>query len=313
MKIDYQNIIKTLAGMGERQFAAEHQARAYVEDILTTANIVFAVQEYETYIPKYHSWSLQADGEVIESLPCGLVSGEIKNADVLLSSLISSQKNFYDANINFNPRCEVISRSNHYMAPALAVRASDVRKILQAKTVEGCLEVEKTVHTSANILVGNTVNPKTLIVSHYDSISSGAVDNASGIALSLKLIIESPELLGSTLFILCGNEELSYDETIYWGHGYREFESAYPSIIQDVQKILVLDSFGYSPSELITDIAVVRLAFPIKSIENHIEKIVLLSGSYEALMAFYHAENDQTEKIKEEYFSETEQIVRRLL
>lgn len=313
MKINYQDIIKTLSEMGERQFAVEQQARAYIEGFLATANVIFTVQEYETYLPKYNAWSLLADGENIECLPCGLVSGEVKSADVLLSSLISSQKNFYDANINFNPRCEAISRSNHYMAPALAVKASDVGKILQARTVEGCIEVEKTSHTSANILVGNAVNPKTLIVSHYDSISSGAVDNASGTALSLKLIVESEKLLSDTLFILCGNEELSYDETIYWGHGYREFEAAYQDIIRTVEKIIVLDSFGYSPTELITDIDVVRLAFPISSIRKNLSKITLLSGSYTELMAFYHAENDKLEFIKEKYFTEAEQIVRGLL
>lgn len=313
MKINYEDIINTLSKMGERQFDAEKQARLYIENLLTAAKISYKVQEFETYIPKYLACSLLVDGKVIDSLPCGLVSGEIKHTDAVLSSLISSQKNFYDPNINFNPRCETISRSNHYMAPAIAVKSSDIGNILKAQSIEGHLSVEKTLHISANILVGNQVDPKTLVVCHYDSIECGAVDNASGVALTLKLIIESPEILKSTLFILCGNEELSYDETIYWGHGYREFESAYPNLIQNVEKIVVLDSFGYSPSEVITDIAVVRLAFPIRAIETHISKISLISGSYETLMTFYHAENDQPDKIKEHYFSATEKLVRELL
>ena len=49
--------------MGERQLAVEQQARAYIEGLLATANVIFTVQEYETYIPKYNAWSLLADGE----------------------------------------------------------------------------------------------------------------------------------------------------------------------------------------------------------------------------------------------------------
>ncbi len=54
-----------------------------------------------------------------------------------------------------------------------------------------------------------------LVFSHYDSISSGVIDNASGTALSLYLVINYPKLLEKTLFVFAGNEELSYDEPIY--------------------------------------------------------------------------------------------------
>ena len=73
----------------------------------------------------------------------------------------------------------------------------------------GKLEVERTKHHSKNILVGNTVDPTTIIFSHYDSIAQGAVDNASGTMLSLELIAEFPVLLQSVLFVLCGNEQIA--------------------------------------------------------------------------------------------------------
>lgn len=309
--MNYLQIINDLVALGERQLGQENKAQKYIEDFLREREVDFVVDSYSTFIPSYSKWGLTVDGEEIESLPCGLVSGEITSADNLLSSLISSQKNLYDANINFNPRCDEISRSNHYFAPALAIARKDVGKVANAKEVNGFMEVEKTTHTSANILVGNAINPKKIVVSHYDSIGPGAVDNASGIALSLMLIISLPESLKENLYIICGNEELSYDEGVYWGHGYREFEASRSGLLEAAKEVIVLDSFGYSKTEEITELSVLRLAFPVNDIEKYQEKLTLLSGDYSQLMEFYHARNDIGKMIVQKYFLETFEIVKR--
>ncbi len=307
--MNYTQIIDKLISFGERQLRNENEAQVYIEEILRINNVSYILDTYTTYIPKYSEWGLVVDGIEIESLPCGLISGEINSADNLISSLISSQKNLHDPNINFNPRCEEISRSNHYFAPALAIARKDVDKIATAKVVRGYMEVEKTAHKSANILVGNTVNPKRIIVSHFDSIGPGAVDNASGIALSLQLILDKPVSLEQNLYILCGNEELSYDEGIYWGHGYREFETKRGELLENAEEIVILDSFGYSAIKQICDIAVMRLAFPIRTIEKYKDKMTLLSGGYDQLMEFYHAKNDLGKQIVHQYFMETYNVV----
>ena len=102
-------------------------------------------------------------------------------------------------------------------------------------------------------MVGNLINPKNLVFTHYDSIYSGAVDNASGVAVTLKLILDKPKLLKTTLFVLSGNEELAYDFPVYWGRGYREFEKKYWPLMKHSQKILIIDGVGNSPTEFITD------------------------------------------------------------
>lgn len=308
MNYDYRQYIQKLTALGERQLEQEKRARFLIEEELQKNNVQYLVQEYTVDIPKYTDWDLVADGEKIESKPCGLKSGAIPK-DNLISSLISSQKNPYDANINCNPRCPIISKSNHYHAPALAVSRQDFGVIAQAKEVDAYMEVERVTHTSANILIGNTVNPKYLLVSHYDSIETGSVDNASGVAVSLDILITKTEVLKDTCFAICGNEELSFDDPLYWGHGYRVLEKEFPDLIALPEKIIVVDSFGYSKLEVIEDKSTLMLGFPIEGIDQVLDKTCMLSGSYEGLMEFYHAENDTPDRIKDAYYQEAKEYV----
>jgi hypothetical protein len=307
--MDRNEFIKALTDLGERQFEEETAAATLILGILDRAGIAYSIQEFTTEIPSYKSCSLVADGEPLEVLPSGLISGVVVNNHTVLSSLISSQKNLYDANINFNPASPYISRSNHYFAPAFSIARTDVEKVVIANTIRGELEVVKTAHQSKNILVGNGKNPTTIIFSHYDSIATGAVDNGSGTALSLELVTENPDLLGSVLFVLCGNEELSYDEPIYWGHGYRCFEKEYRELLTNTPQILVLDSFGHTLPIVFSDPRVLTLAFPIVGIETYAEKTSVIAGDIDALMEFYHAENDVPDKIKPEYFEAAKKLV----
>jgi len=309
IRMDYQTIISSLAAFGERQFVQNDAARDYISTVLDQLSISYTFETYDTDLPVYQRATLTVDGVSIPCQGSGLVSGEITSVDTLLSSLISSQKNLYDANINFNPRCTEISRSNHYFAPALSVVASDVSRLLAAEKIHGVLEVNKRTTQTGYFLLGNIANPQTIVFSHFDSIGLGAVDNASGVALAIELIKDNPKLLEHVLFVIDGNEELSYDEGIYWGHGYRVFEERYIKLIDQTKSILVLDSFGYSTPELITDVEIMTLALPIKNIQTHKSKMKLLSGSYGELMNFYHAANDQPELINDRYWQESKLLI----
>jgi len=301
-------LIKDLCAIGERQLAGEKKARKIIERFLKQHKIDYAVEEYDTYIPKYGRFGLTIDGKKVDCEPCGYISGKIESNYTVLSSLISSQKNIYDANINFNPACGQISRSNHYFAPALAINRKDVQKVVTAKQIDGFMTVKKTEHRSANILVGNIENPKYIVFSHYDSVSVGAVDNASGTALSLEYIVEHPEALAFTLFALCGNEELSYDAPLYWGHGYRVFEDNHGAMLENVEKILVLDSFGHSAPQKITSLDIVTLGFPIKSIGKYLPRVTMIAGSLEGLMTFYHAKNDLPKNVSPNFYAQTKEM-----
>lgn len=308
-----QHIIKKLSNLGERQLEQETEACAYIESLLKENSVSYIVQTYETFVPRYIYASLTVDGKSIEVRPCGFVSGNINSNHTLLSSLISSQRNIYDANVNFNPLCPEISRSNHYFAPSLAINRRDVEKVVLGTDIRGEMKVEKKTHTSKNLLVGNVTNPAHVVVSHYDSISFGASDNASGTALSLDLIFSNSKLLENTLFALCGNEELSYDEPLYWGHGYRVLEAEYSSILDGAQQILILDSFGYSDPVVYQDIPTMLLSFPVTSIEQFAPKMKLIAGNFNGLMEYYHADNDVPENLLPEYLHKTKVLVQNLL
>jgi hypothetical protein len=307
------DLIRALTDLGERQLKKETAAAEILLRSLQAEGISYTVQEYTTFIPTYTHCSLFVDGKALPVLPSGLVSGAIRDNHTILSSLISSQKNLYDANINFNPASPEISRSNHYFAPALSIARSDVEKVVLAKTIEGKLEVVKTEHQSQNILVGNSKDPSMIIFSHYDSIASGAVDNASGTVLSLELIFENPGLMDSVLFAFCGNEELSYDEPVYWGHGYRCFENDYCELLEKASRILILDSFGHTKPRIFSEPHIMKLAFPLVGIEEYAFKTSVIAGDIDALMEFYHAKSDVPEKINAAYFDETKELVLSLI
>ncbi len=308
-KFNQQKFIQQLCALGERQLEKETKAFEHIESILKEEQVSFKLQKYFTNIPKYLKAKLYADGEQIPCLPSSFVSGKIESNFSLISNLTSSQNFIYNSNINFNPASKAISRSNHYFAPSLSITFKDVLKVGNAKKISGEVEVEKTKHQSINILVGNTKNPKNLIFSHYDSIGTGASDNASGVALSLDLIINNKELLKDNLFVICGNEELSYDKTIYWGHGYRVFENKYLKILNNAKKILILDSFGFGEPIKYTDTKITVLGFPIKNIQKYAKKITMISGELNTLMKFYHTNDDKPKLIKKEFMTKTKKLV----
>ena len=303
-KKELKEFILRICALGERQFGQETRACQLIEASLKRAGIAYAKERFKTWLPLFKKAQLIADGKQIPCAGSSFVSGVIDSSNHLLSSLTSSQNFLYTDNINFNPVCSGISRSNHYFAPSLAIPKKYVFLLCTAKKVSGRVEVEKKSHTSANILVGNSKNPRYLVFSHYDSISSGAIDNASGTALSLYLVINHQELLAKTLFVFAGNEELSYDEPIYWGHGYRVFEKKHYNLFSNAKKILILDCLGYSATNFIQDPKIVVLGFPIKSMAKFVKKTYLVIGDMQKLMTVYHSDLDIPDLIKSKWLME---------
>lgn len=253
----------------------------------------FCVQLFDSQTPVYTKAELLADGKSIPCEPCGLVSGVITNNYNLISSLTSSQKFIDTPNINFNPRSDAICVSNFYFAPALAISRKDITKVMKAKTIQGEVEVVPQDFVARNILVGNSKNPKTIVFAHYDAYFAGATDNASGVAVVLDLIESKPEILKTTLFVLAGNEELSYDYPVYWGRCFREFMRAKRELMESCSSIVVVDSVGDGKPEIERESALIKLAFPIGDAETDIlAKTVVLTGDFDRLMSVYHSAAD---------------------
>ncbi len=306
-------IIQKLCALGERQFDKETEAREIICDILRANDIGFRIQSFSTFIPLAKKVELLAEGKIIPAMNTGFIGGTINDNYSILSSLISSQNNLYDPNINFNPRSNGISRSNHYFAPSLAISKNDLPTLLNAKQVQGKTVVVKTKHESANILVGNCKNPRSIVFCHYDSLDTGASDNASGTALCLDLAIRNPKLLETTLIVFAGNEELSYDEPVYWGHGYRVFERRFAPLLKQAEQIIVLDSLGTGETELSTNPKLTKLAFPLLHGDRYSHKIKVLCGEYDSLMPVYHSSLDTPDKLNEKHLNDAKMFIKKIL
>lgn len=305
--------IDTLVSFGERQAEQETQAANWIKAFLEKNDIPYDVQEFQTQIPIVNKELLTVDGKEIPCKATSFVSGTITNNHTLISSLIGTQPLIDLPNINFNPLCSSISRGNHYFAPSVAIARSDVQTVIDGTEICAEIEVTKTEHTSQNILVGNTKNPTNIFVCHYDSIGPGATDNASGTAMLLALAICNPEALKDTLFLIGGNEEVSYDYPLYWGRGYRAFEKEYATIIESAKSIYVVDCVGDAPVTFDNSIETVRLCFPIAGLESAVSKTSAVYGSFTSLMTVYQSDIDTPDVLNKQYLEETYQALQRKL
>jgi len=311
--MNIQTVIRTLTSFENRIGTVEEKVCESICKLLEKSTIPFSVQTFQSKTPKYTEVSLMADGETIECLPCGLKSGEIINNYNLISSLTSSQSLIDTPNINFNPKSDAICLSNFYFAPAFAISRRDIGRIMQAKDVRGVLKVEPKTYTARNILIGNNKDPRTIIFAHYDAYFSGATDNASGVAVALNLITENRELLDTTLVVLAGNEELSFDYPIYWGRCFREFKRENSELLKNSSTILVIDSVGDGSPSVVKDPGLVKLAFPIGDVPEILEKTSVITGNFDGLMEVYHSSADLPELLQPKYLKETVDLLKRLV
>lgn len=289
---DPLRFIQTLVAIGERQCDGELRARDTIEATLREYAIPFLREPFSLKIPRMRSATLVADGKKIPCIGTGLVSGAIEGKDVLVSSSMPSSYFQEKANINFSPSCPTFSPGNHYFAPSVAVDHKGLAAVLKATSVRATMEVAAVPHRSANILVGNTNNPQALCFNHYDSIGSGAIDNASGVAVTMDALLRHPALLEKTLFIFAGCEELSFDRPFYWGHGYRAFEKKHAALLRAARAIYVVDSLGNGRTLITDDPAIVPRAFPIQTAKRYAKKIRIVTGDIDHLMTVYHSALD---------------------
>lgn len=305
------DIIQKLVACSPRQGPGEILAYEFIKKYLERENISFVDQICPTVIPITKSVSLSANGKSIECKGTGMSSGEITNLDTLISSMLDSDDEInLPNNINFNPRNdESISQTFIYAKAGIAIHKKDVSKLLEAKQIHGNLEVERYAFDSHNILVGNIQNPKSLIFTHYDGWGMGAADNASGVAVCLDIIKNHPTLLGDVLFVIAGNEEVSYDLPTYWAKGYRQFQDKYSHLLDTAENIVIIDSVGFSPTEVTNDAYLINQAFPINNMDHFLEKTHFFCGDYYEMMKFYHSDSDTIEKIIPSYLEEARDMM----
>lgn len=305
-------IVRALAALGERQGKTTIRAAKIITRALDRAGIAYSTETIDTFLPKASS-ILRVDGKIIDSAPTALVGGVINGKSALTSSLISSRYLIDVPNINFNPASRALSVSNFYFAPSLAIRSGDVPTVLKGKDVRGIVRVQKVQYSLPQILIGNLKNPSKIVFTHFDSIGPGAIDNASGTAVCLSLILTHPDLLSQTLFVFDSNEEVSYDYPTYWGHGYRVFEKRHKKLLQKAETILSIDSVGNGSPQVIRDPKILNLAFPIANLASFLNKTITIGGDIEKMMEVYQSEADLPQLLSEKYLEQTKQLALSLL
>jgi hypothetical protein len=301
---DIKKFIKNLIKFSPRQGKNEQKTAKFIASVLKDHQIPFVFQNFKTSIPNFKKVSINAGGKHLKGSGASFVSGKIIGKENIISSLIFSDNCDNIPNFNFNPKSNYISRPTFYQAPAIAIDKKILKKILEAEKVIGEVKVEPFYFTSSNIIVGNLINPKTIVFAHYDSLETGATDNASGVAVVMNNIISNPTILKSNLFVFSGNEELSYDKPFYWGRGYRIFEKKYKKIMGRCHKIIIVDSLGNGPTIFDQNKELMHLAFPIVNMEKWSKKTFLLYGDMEKLMKVYHTTYDNIKELNNKNLKE---------
>jgi len=300
-KFDSLRFVKKLISFSPRQLKGEKLAGEFIQKTLVDFGVDFKLQNFRVTIPVYKKYYLMADDRKIKCLPAALKSGKIEGKENIISSLDFSSDFCDIPNINYNPYCPEISLANYYFSPSLAIAPRELKRILKAKKISGKVEIQKLNHKSCNILVGNIKVPETISFAHYDSLETGATDNASGTATIMEAVISNPEILKDNLIVFSGAEEVSFDKPDYWGHGFRIFEKKYKKIMRKVKKIIVVDCVGNGRPRLIFEPKDLFLYFPILNLDEFSKKIFIIAGSDKRLMKVYHSKLDDLSCLRKGY------------
>lgn len=178
---------------------------------------------------------------------------------------------------------------------------------LVGRELKVVIDVDRETYTDNIIVAGNTINPEMVIVTHYDSVLNGAVDNASGVAVILALMkLFWPKLHGKALFILTGAEELSYERP-YWGKGYRDALELYPHAFHAAKRVIVVDSVGFREAGLVRERELIWLAFPVND-DSILNKTLLITSAVniddKKYFSFYHSREDTIDKLACNYMKD---------
>ncbi len=306
-KFNELEFIKKLVSFSPRQLAGEKKTADYICAVLDKHGIVYRRQYFNNFMPASQA-RLLADSQEIPCEGTSFVSGKIVGKKTIVN-VLKQPYNSTKANINFNPLCPEISPGLFFWQPAVAVASKYLPKLFKAETVMAEVKVNKIKHQSSNILVGNLQNPKNIFFCHYDCHHAGAVDNASGTAVVMSVIVNN-RLLKDNLYVIAGAEELSFDQQpAYWGFGYRFFEKKYFKALQQAQNIYVVDSLGFMDPVITNKQSIVYEAFPLKNIELFRKKISIITMDLKPLMSFYHSDLDKPELIKIKYLQRALKVV----
>ena len=163
------------------------------------------------------------------------------------------------------------------------------------------IKVPLETHRTSNLLVGNLSKPKSILLTHFDAIGPGALDNASGVAVCLKILVENPDFIKNNLVVFSGSEETSPEKPIYWGYGYRVFERKFGRLLKNCRAIYVVDCVGDAKLHFFQGDYYFHEAVPLKNLDAVKHKLFVLTGSVKYLLAVCHTQKDTVAGLKSKY------------
>lgn len=319
------DLIESICQFSPRQGEGERHTAQYIKELLATKQIACISQFYRTSIPIILAAELTVGDQMYRTptiAGCSFVSGTIEPTSPIVDARGSSSEGnaMGTSLLACNPQCLEASQANFYSVPAIAIPPWIQERIVTNNIpFHGKVDVMLQEHTSENILVGNVQNPRAIVLTHYDSIGYGALDNASGVAVVLSCLQRFRERLQDTLFALCGSEELSHERNPYHGYGYRIAEQGYLAAFENADSIHIVDSVGNRPPKIIEEKAsnsqedrelferALSAAAPLHHSTHWRNKIRIYGGDDIPMGMFtvYHSNLDNGDMLREDFLEQT--------
>lgn len=295
------DLIKKLIKVSPRFGKNEIKAAEIIKSELKLLNIAFVEQPFETFIPNIINAELWVDGKPIDCLGSSLASGEIKSGDYLINAFEYSSKNKLPYNISYSPITDEISVVDFCEEPSITVSRESIDMIKNSNNVIGKVEVKKEKIKTENILVGNIINPKNIVIAHFDSIiGNGALDNAAGVAVLIDFLGKNKSALSDTLVIFSGNEEISYDNFYHRsGYGFRIFESKHGDLLEKADQIIVIDGVGIGEPRFSQE--GLDWVLQVKMLEKIKNKVFWLQNDQAEVQKYFHTKSDNLINIKKKF------------
>ena len=301
------DFIQKLASIFPRYGVDEMRAAKVIADELTSNNITYVEEKFKASVPRIINANLFVDGVEVPCLGSSFATGDIESNKFLIDSLNDPEEHL-PYSIGYSSASDEISVVSFFDEPSVTVSKKYIPQIKLAKTVFGHVEVAQEKFNTENILVGNTINPKNIIVAHFDSIiGPGAMDNAAAVSVLMEIIKTNQSILQDNLFLFSGNEEISYEKLPYSGHGYREFESLHSPQLDSAYQIIVVDGIGISSPNFTQEQLDIVLQF--KSLNSLRSKIYWLQNDQSLVLQNYHSLTDTIDKINPIFLEEAKDLL----
>ncbi len=273
---------KKLSLLSPRICDKEIASKEYIIKRLESRGIEFYIQEFKVTHPKFIDWKLYDVASEVKCLPSGLKSGKLKKLDVI-NSLDFMDEDYEEDNINYNPFAIGISTPNIFNSRALSIDVKDKNKEFK----EGYLKVKKFRFKSSNIMYGNFRNPKLIILSHYDSLWGGVIDNGFSVAILINL---PKRFLKHVLVVLAGSEEVCYEKP-NWSYGYIKFQEEFKEL--SGRRLIIMDTVGQTKLRVYRKKEIVNEA--IVFVNEY--KAVVFSSKFKDFLKIWHSPKDTMDMI----------------